>query len=88
MLHPNIPDGAIIRDTCTCHGINKCLPTIGHMVCDDLHDQQLDIDPNNEDIGILEMTTTIAQVKYADLGELIDHVFNDIKTTAIEIPTL
>jgi hypothetical protein len=42
------------------------------MVCDDLLNQQLDIDPKNEDIGILEMTTTIAQVKYANLGDFID----------------
>jgi len=62
----------------TFHGVNKCLPATRHMVCDDLPDQQLDIDPNNEDIGILEMTTIIAQVKYADLGELIDRVFNPL----------
>jgi hypothetical protein len=88
MLHPNIPDGAIVRDTGTFHGVNKCLPATRPMVCDDLPDQQLNIDPNNEDIGILEMTTTIAQVKYADLGELIDQVFNDIKSIANEIPAL
>jgi len=42
------------------------------MVCDELPNQQLNIDPKNKDIGILEMTTTIAHVKYADLGEFID----------------
>ncbi len=56
----------------TFHGVNKCPPTTRHMVCDDLLNQQLDIDPKNEDIGILEMTTTIAQVKYANLGDFID----------------
>jgi hypothetical protein len=30
------------------------------MVCDDLLDQQPDIDPKNENIGFLEMTTTTA----------------------------
>jgi hypothetical protein len=53
MLRPNIPDGAIVRDTGTFHGINKCLLASRHMICDDLPDQQLDIDPKNEDIGIL-----------------------------------
>ncbi len=88
MLHLNIPDGAIIRDTNTFHGVNKCLPIARHMVCDDLLDQQPNIDPKNEDVGFLEMTTTIAQVKYVNLGEFIDQVIHDIKATAIEIPTL
>jgi hypothetical protein len=39
MPHPNIPNGAIVKDTGTFHGVNKG-PTIGHMVCDDLHDQK------------------------------------------------
>jgi hypothetical protein len=60
MLHPNILDGAIVKDTGTFHGINKGPPTARHMVCDDLPDQQLDIDPKNEDVSILEMTTSIA----------------------------
>jgi hypothetical protein len=60
MLHPNIPNGAIVRNTGTFHGINKGPPTARHMVCDDLLDQQLDIDPKNEDVGILKMTTTVA----------------------------
>jgi hypothetical protein len=85
MLHPNILDGAIVRDMGTFHGVNKGLPTSRHMVCDDLLDQQLGIDPKNEDIGILEMITTIAHVKYVDH---IDQVFHDIKTTAIEIIVL
>jgi hypothetical protein len=42
----------------------------------------------NEEVGILEMVTIIAQVKYANLGEFIDQVFHDIKTTTIEIPML
>ncbi len=87
MLHPNIHDGAIVRDMGTFHGVNKG-PTICHMVCDDLLNQQLEIDPKNEDFGILDMKTTIVQVKYADLGELIDQVFHDITTTAIEIKML
>jgi hypothetical protein len=85
MLHPNIHDGAIVGDTGTFHGVNKGSPTIGHMVCDDLTNQQSDIDPKNEDVGILDMKTSITQVKYADLGELIDQAFHDIKTTTIEI---
>ncbi len=85
MLHPNIHDGAIVRNTCTFHQINKGPPTIGHMVCDDLPNQQPSIDPKNEKNGILDMKSIIAQVKYVDLGELIDHVFHDIKTTTIEI---
>jgi hypothetical protein len=84
MLHLNIHDGAIVRDMGTFHGLNKGLPKIGHMVCDDLPNQQLDIDPKNEDVGILDMKTIIAQVKYVDLGEFIDNVFYDIKTIAIE----
>jgi hypothetical protein len=88
MLHLNILDGAIVRDMGTFHGINKCPPVAGHMVCDDLLDQQLDINPKNENISILDMTTTISQVKYVHLGEFIVQVFHDIKTIAIEIPTL
>jgi hypothetical protein len=88
MLHPNILDGAIVRDTGTFHGINKSPLAARHMVCDDLHDQQLDLDPKNENLGILEMIITIAHVKYVDLGELINQVFHDIKTTTIEIPAL
>jgi hypothetical protein len=34
------------------------------------------------------MTTTITQVRYANLGGFIDQVFHDIKTTAIEIMVL
>jgi hypothetical protein len=34
------------------------------------------------------MTTTITQVKYADLGGLINQVFHDIKTIAIKIMVL
>jgi hypothetical protein len=88
MLHLNIPYGAIVKDTGTFHGVNKCPPIAGHMVCDDLLDQQLDINPKNGDINFLEITTIIAQVKYVDLGELIDQVFHDIKTIAIEILAL
>jgi hypothetical protein len=58
------------------------------MVCDDLLNQQLDVDPKNENVGILEMITIIAQVKYVDLGELIDYIFHDTKTIAIENPVL
>ncbi len=68
MLHLNIHDNVIVRDTSTFHGINKGPPTIGHMVCDDLLNQQPNIDPKNEDVGILDMKTIIAQVKYANLG--------------------
>jgi hypothetical protein len=85
MLHPNIFDGAIVTDTCIFHGVNKGPPTSKHMVCDDLLDQQPNIDPKNEDIGILEMITTIAHVKYVNF---IDQVFHDIKTIAIEILAL
>ncbi len=60
MLHINNLDGAIVRDTGTFHGVNKGLPTSRHMVCDDLLNQQLDINPKNEDVGIFKMTTTIA----------------------------
>jgi hypothetical protein len=88
MLHPNIPYGAIVRDTSTFRGVNKCPPIVKHMVCDDLLDQQLDINPKNGDISILGMTTTIAQIKYVNLGKLIDQVFHDIKTIAIETLTL
>jgi len=58
------------------------------MVCDDLPNQQLDIDPKNEDVCIFEMTTTIVEVKYVDLGELIDYIFHDTKTTTVEILVL
>ncbi len=88
MLHPNIFDGAIVRGTSTFHGVNKCPLATWHMVCDDLPNQQLDINPKNEDVGIFEMTTTIAKVKYVDLWELIDYIFHDTKTTAIEILVL
>jgi len=88
MLYPNILDGAIVRDIGTFHGVNKGPPTAKHMVCDDLPDQQLDIHPKNEDVGILEMITAIAHIKYVDLRELINQVFHDIKTIAIEIPAL
>ncbi len=38
MLHPNILDGAIVRDIHTFHGVNKGPPIAKHMVCDDLPD--------------------------------------------------
>jgi hypothetical protein len=44
MLHLNILDGAIVRDTGTFHGVNKCPLATRHMACDDLPNQQLDID--------------------------------------------
>ncbi len=88
MLHPNIPNCAIVRDMNTFHGVNKCPPIIGHMVCDDIPYQQPNIDSKNEDIGILEMTSTIAEVKYVDLGEFSDQVFHDIKTIATKILAL
>ncbi len=56
MLHLNIHDGAIVRDTSTFHGINKGPPIVRHMVCDDLLDQQLDIDPKNEDVSSCDKT--------------------------------
>jgi hypothetical protein len=62
----------LLGDTGTFHGVNKGPPTIGHMVCDDLPNQQLDIDPKNENVGLLNMKTTIAQIKYANPGKLID----------------
>jgi hypothetical protein len=40
MLHPNIPNGAIIRDMGTFHKVNKGFAIVGHMVCDDLLDQK------------------------------------------------
>jgi hypothetical protein len=43
MLHPHTPIGAIVRDMGTFHGVNKGLATIGHMVCDDLLNQEIDI---------------------------------------------
>jgi hypothetical protein len=59
----------------TFHGVNKCPHAIRHIFCDDIPYQQPNIDSKNEDIGILEMTSTIAQVKYVDLGELSDRYF-------------
>jgi hypothetical protein len=67
MMHPNIPNGVIIRDMGTFHRINNGLATIGHMVCDDLPDQKVNIEKINESIGSLEMTTTIGQAKSAKL---------------------
>jgi len=55
MLHPNILNGAIVKDMGTFHGVNKGPATIRYMVCDDLLDQEIDI---KKDIGCLEMTTT------------------------------
>ncbi len=52
MLHFNIFYGAIIRDMGTFHGVNKGPPITIHMVCDDLPNQQPNLDPKNEDIGI------------------------------------
>ncbi len=43
MLHPNIPNGAIIRDMGTFHVVHKGLATVGHMVCDDLPNQKVNI---------------------------------------------
>jgi hypothetical protein len=63
MPHPNIPNGAIVKDTSTFHGINKGPTTTRHMVCDDLHDQKTNIQEKYENIGSLEMTTVIAQHK-------------------------
>jgi hypothetical protein len=88
MLHLNILDGAIVRDTCTFHGVKKGPPIARHMVCDDQPNQQLDLDRKNEDVGILEMITIIARVKRVDLVELITQVFHDIKTITIEILAL
>jgi hypothetical protein len=56
MLHPNISNGAIVRDMSTLHGVNKGPATIGHMVYDDLLDQEIDI-KKKMDIRCLEMTT-------------------------------
>jgi hypothetical protein len=56
---PNIPNGAIGKDTYTFHGVNKG-PTTGQMVCDDLHDQEANIQEKDENIGSLEMTNVIA----------------------------
>jgi hypothetical protein len=40
MLHPNIPNAAIIRDTSTFHGVNKCPSSTKQMVCNDLLNQK------------------------------------------------
>jgi hypothetical protein len=58
------------------------------MVSNDLLNQEHEIEDKNENIGGLEMTTAIAQVRYTNLGDLINQVFHDIKTTTIEIPVL
>ncbi len=63
MLHPTILNGAIVRDMNTFHGVSKCPPAIGHMVCDDLPYQQPNIDSKNEDIGISEMISSICSSK-------------------------
>jgi hypothetical protein len=47
MPHPNIFNGAIVTDTSTFHGVNKGPTTTGHMVCDDLHDQKVNIQEKN-----------------------------------------
>jgi len=57
MLHLNIFYGAIVRDVSTFHGVNKGLAATGHMVCDDLLDQEANIQEKDEDIGSLEMIT-------------------------------
>ncbi len=88
MLHLNIPDSAIVRDTSTFHGVNKGLPSTRQMVSNDLPNKKHEIEDKNEDISSLEMTTAIAQVKTIDLKDFIDQVFHDIKTTSFEIPTL
>ncbi len=63
MPHPNILNGAIVRDMGTLHGVNNCPTTSGHVVCDDLHDQEANIQEKDENIGSLEMITAIAQHK-------------------------
>jgi hypothetical protein len=88
MLHPNILDGAIARDMGTFHGVNKGPTMSGHMVCDDLLDQEVDIQEKNEDVGWLEMINAIVWVKNAKLEDLIDWIFDDIKSRAIGIPML
>jgi hypothetical protein len=72
MLHPNILDGAIARDMGIFHGVNKGTTTSGHMVCDELLDQEVDIQEKNEDIGCLEMINAIVWVKNAKLEDPID----------------
>ncbi len=72
MPHLNIPGGAIVRDIGTFHGVNKGPLIAIHMVYDVFPNQVLDIEEKNEDISSLETTTTITQVKYANLGGLID----------------
>jgi hypothetical protein len=58
MLHSNIFYGAIVRDVGTFHGVNKGIAAVGHMVCDDLLDQEVDIQEKNENTSSLETTTT------------------------------
>jgi hypothetical protein len=72
MLHPNILDATIARDKDTFHGVNKGPTTSGHMVCDDLLDQEIDIQEKNEDIGCLEMINVIMWVRNAKVKDLID----------------
>ncbi len=59
MLHLYILNGAIIRDTSTFHGVNEGLVVARHMICDDLFNQEVNIQEKNENISNLEMTFVI-----------------------------
>jgi hypothetical protein len=87
-LHPYIPNGATIKDMGTFHGVNKGLVVARHIVCDDLSNQEINIQEKNENIGDLKMTFVITMDRSVGLRDLIDEVFNDIKIMTFEIPML
>jgi hypothetical protein len=70
MPHPNNPNGAIVGNTGTFHGVNNGPSTTSrHTVCDDLHDEKANIKKKDENIGSLEMITAIAQPRSVMLNQ-------------------
>jgi hypothetical protein len=75
MLHLNILDDAVIRETSTLHGVQKGLTLDAHINYVDMFDQKVSVNEKPE--GVTTFKTTKEDEAYitSNLGKLIDHIF-------------
>jgi hypothetical protein len=75
MFHLHIPNGVIIRETCTLHGVQKGLALDAHINFIDMHNQEVGVNEKPKDVTTFETTKEDEAYITSNLGKFIDHIF-------------
>ncbi len=88
MFYPHIPNGAIVWEIGTLHGVQEGLAVDAHINFVDMHDQKVGVNEKLEDVATFETIKENKAYITSKLGKFIDQFLTQLKTIANDFPPL